>query len=80
MIEIGRTILSRDIFDKHFLCDILKCKGACCVEGDSGAPLTDKEAILIEQEYIKFEKHLPKKHVQYVTVFIQASLLTDIAQ
>ncbi|MCK5730315.1 MAG: DUF3109 family protein, partial [Draconibacterium sp.] len=41
MIEIGRTIISRDVFEKHFVCNILKCKGACCIEGDSGAPLTD---------------------------------------
>ena len=66
MVEIGRTILSRDIFEKHFLCDLLKCKGACCIEGDSGAPLSDKEAILIETEYSKFEKYLPRKHKKEV--------------
>lgn len=62
MIEIGRTIVSRDVFEKHFLCDILKCKGACCIEGDSGAPLTEDEARLIEQDYSSFEKYLPKVH------------------
>jgi hypothetical protein len=62
VVEIGRAILSRDIFEKHFLCDILKCKGACCIEGDSGAPLTDEEAILIEQEYHTFADLLPDKH------------------
>lgn len=62
MIEIGRTILSRDVFEKHFLCNILKCKGACCIEGDSGAPLTDEEAIIIEKEYPTFEEYLPKNH------------------
>ena len=45
MVEIGGTIISRDIFEQHFLCDLLKCKGACCVEGDSGAPLTKEEAV-----------------------------------
>lgn len=62
MIEIGRTILSRNIFEKHFLCDILKCKGACCIEGDSGAPLTDEEADIIERHYSAFENLLPEKH------------------
>ncbi|WP_346856412.1 DUF3109 family protein [uncultured Draconibacterium sp.] len=62
VVEIGRAILSREIFEKHFLCDILKCKGACCIEGDSGAPLTDEEAILIEQEYNTFADLLPEKH------------------
>lgn len=62
MIEIGRTILSRDIFEEFFLCDILKCKGACCIEGDSGAPLTSEEAKLIESEYPVFGKYLPENH------------------
>ncbi|MDP2338067.1 MAG: DUF3109 family protein, partial [Bacteroidota bacterium] len=43
MLEIGRAIVSLDILEKKFLCDLLKCKGACCVEGDSGAPVTHEE-------------------------------------
>jgi len=62
MVEIGRTIISRDIFEQHFLCDLLKCKGACCVEGDSGAPLTKEEAETIEREYDNFKEYLPGKH------------------
>jgi len=62
MVEIGRTIISRDIFEKHFLCDLIKCKGACCVEGDSGAPLTKEEAKIIEQEYNHFERYIPENH------------------
>lgn len=62
MVEIGRTILSRDIFEQHFLCDLLKCKGACCVEGDSGAPLTNEEAEIIEKEYPNFKEYLSGKH------------------
>lgn len=62
MIEIGRTIISQDIFEEQFLCDILKCKGACCEEGDSGAPLTKEEAEIIEREYDNFKDYLPGKH------------------
>lgn len=62
MIEIGRTIISREVFEKQFVCDLLKCKGACCVEGDSGAPLTGEEAALLEQEYPKIEQYLPENH------------------
>ena len=40
MIRIGNTLLSEDLFDEHFTCDLGACKGACCVEGESGAPLT----------------------------------------
>lgn len=62
MIEIGRAIISRDVFEKHFLCDLIKCKGACCVEGDSGAPLTTSEALQIENNYRYFKKYLPIEH------------------
>lgn len=43
MIQIRDTILSDDIFEEYFICNLTKCKGACCVEGDSGAPLERKE-------------------------------------
>lgn len=62
MIEIGRTIISRDVFEEHFLCDLLKCKGACCIEGDSGAPLTKEEAQIIETEFPAYADYLPGKH------------------
>ncbi len=66
MLEIGRAIVSLDVLDKHFLCDLLKCKGACCVEGDSGAPLTAEEAIEIEQNYPVFEKYISENHKKEV--------------
>ena len=43
MIEIDDKIISNELFEKKFVCDLQKCKGACCVEGDSGAPLTKEE-------------------------------------
>jgi hypothetical protein len=60
--------LSRDVFEKHFLCDVFRCKGACCIEGDSGAPLTDEESVLIEQEYPNFEEYLPLKHKKEIEI------------
>ena len=62
MIQIGDAIISFDVFEKHFLCDLMACKGACCVEGDSGAPLTEGEAGLIEKYYPRFEKLLSPEH------------------
>lgn len=47
MIQIGHTLISLDILEKEFVCDISKCKGVCCVEGDSGAPLTEEEVALL---------------------------------
>ena len=44
MIQIDDTLVSLDVIERYFLCDLSKCKGECCVEGDSGAPLEDSEA------------------------------------
>ena len=43
MIQIDDTLVSLDVIERYFLCDLSKCKGECCVEGDSGAPLEDSE-------------------------------------
>jgi hypothetical protein len=48
MIQIDETIISQDILSKKFACDVTKCKGACCVQGDSGAPLEEEETKIIK--------------------------------
>ena len=48
MILHENTIISDDLRDVHFCCDLQQCKGACCVEGDAGAPLEEEEISLIE--------------------------------
>lgn len=58
MLQIGKTIISLDIIQKPFCCDLNKCKGACCVDGDSGAPITPQEAESIELGYPLFEEYL----------------------
>lgn len=49
MLQIDDTIISFDLFDEFFVCDLQKCKGACCVEGDAGAPLEEDEIKKIEE-------------------------------
>lgn len=43
MIQIQNALISDDIFEEQFICDLCKCKGQCCVEGESGAPITQEE-------------------------------------
>lgn len=43
MIQIQNSLLSDDIFEEQFICDLCKCKGECCVDGESGAPITREE-------------------------------------
>ncbi len=66
MIEIGRAIVSRDILEECFQCDLSLCKGACCVEGDSGAPLTPEEARFLESGYPLFQEFLSPLHRQTI--------------
>ncbi|MBP8758168.1 MAG: DUF3109 family protein [Prevotella sp.] len=40
IIQVGNVLVSPDIFTEKFCCDLDKCKGQCCVEGDAGAPVT----------------------------------------
>lgn len=48
MIQIGQTLISEDLLEKEFVCNLSACKGACCVEGDSGAPLLEQETKVLE--------------------------------
>ena len=48
MIQIGDVVVSLDIFKEKFLCNLDACKGECCIEGDSGAPLEDDEVEQLE--------------------------------
>ncbi len=49
MFQLGKTILSEEILEQDFVCNLSACKGACCVDGEAGAPLEDRETqILID--------------------------------
>ena len=58
MIQIDDKILSFDIFEKHFCCDLPECLGACCVHGQSGAPLEPAEIELLKQEIPHIKPYL----------------------
>ena len=48
MFLIQNTLVSLDVLEKEFCCDLDKCRGCCCVEGDAGAPVSDEEVKQIE--------------------------------
>ena len=49
MIQIQDTIVSFDILEEYFVCDLSVCKGICCVEGDAGAPVDESEIACLEK-------------------------------
>jgi len=48
VIQLGKTIVSEDIIDKDFVCNLAACKGACCIEGEAGAPVEADERQILE--------------------------------
>ena len=76
MIQVGSTIVSRDIIEERFACNLPECYGMCCVYGDSGAPLADDEIAILQEAYPKVKPYMTaagiavaEQHGVYVTDF-----------
>jgi hypothetical protein len=66
MIQIGKTIVSQVAFEHAFCCDLTKCKGACCVEGDAGAPLAESEVQILEEIQSAIQPFLRPEGIQSI--------------
>ena len=66
LIAIGNVYVSEELTQEFFACDIARCKGACCVEGELGAPLEKNELPLMEEVYPAVKSYLPAKGVQAI--------------
>ncbi|OFX74460.1 MAG: hypothetical protein A2071_03885, partial [Bacteroidetes bacterium GWC1_47_7] len=66
MIQIQNTLISDDIFEEQFICDLCKCKGQCCVEGESGAPITREEFEQINEILPQIRKDLSTKALEVI--------------
>ena len=66
MFQLGKTIVSEDIIKKDFVCNLSVCKGACCVDGDAGAPLDKVEAKILEDIYPNVKPFLRKEGVDAI--------------
>lgn len=69
MVVIEDKIISEDLKDKHFICDLTVCKGACCVEGDGGAPLEDDELEKITNVFEKVKPYLTVEGIAVIEEF-----------
>lgn len=63
MIQVEDKIISFDVFEKQFVCDLSACKGACCVEGDSGAPLDDDEIPILTEVLDAVKPYMQEKGI-----------------
>jgi hypothetical protein len=66
MFQIGKTIVSEDIIQKDFVCNLAACKGACCVDGDAGAPLDAEETKILQDIYPKVKPFLRKEGIEAI--------------
>lgn len=63
MFQLGNTIVSEEIIENDFVCNLNACKGACCIEGDAGAPLEVDETAVLERIYPKVKPFLRAKGI-----------------
>ncbi len=66
MFQLGKTIVSEEIIDNDFVCNLSACKGACCVEGDAGAPLDKEETEILNEIYPKVKPFLRKEGIEAI--------------
>lgn len=66
MFQLGKTIVSEDIIEKDFMCNLSACKGACCIDGDAGAPLEENEAKILEKIYPKVKPYLRQEGIDAI--------------
>ncbi|NND11560.1 MAG: DUF3109 family protein [Flavobacteriaceae bacterium] len=66
MFQLGKTIVSEDIIQRDFVCNLSACKGACCIKGDAGAPLAKDEVQILKEIYSKVKPFLRKEGVQAI--------------
>lgn len=66
MIEIGNTLISEDILETEFVCNLSKCGGACCVEGDAGAPLLEEEKKILEDIYPQVKPYMRQEGIEAI--------------
>lgn len=66
MIEIDDKIIATEVVTARFCCDVALCKGECCVEGNSGAPIELLEAEQYEEHYDSYKKYLTPEGIEAI--------------
>ena len=66
LLEIKDKIVSTQIFEHKFVCDLQACKGACCIAGDSGAPLTLDEISILEDDIEAIKPYMRQEGIDVI--------------
>jgi hypothetical protein len=66
MFQLGKTIVSEDLIEKEFVCNLGACKGECCIAGEAGAPVTAEEVDILKDIYPKVKPFLRPEGVEAI--------------
>ncbi|MDY7394744.1 DUF3109 family protein [Aureibaculum sp. 2210JD6-5] len=66
MFQLGKTIVSEEIIENDFVCNLSACKGTCCVDGEAGAPLEEDELKTLMDIYPKVKPYLTKEGIEAI--------------
>ncbi len=66
MFQLGKTIVSEDILEKEFVCNLSACKGACCIKGEAGAPVAEAEVEVLKEVYSRVKPFLRKEGIEAI--------------
>jgi hypothetical protein len=66
MIIIDNILVSDEVVEEQFVCDLIKCKGGCCVDGDAGAPLLPEERANIDEVLTVVKRYLGERSLQEI--------------
>ena len=66
MLIVGNVLVSEELIDKCFCCDLEQCKGECCVAGDLGAPVAPDEVAELEEYFPDYQKYMTEEGVAVV--------------
>ncbi len=66
LVSIGSVLVEKDVVKAFFSCDLIECRGACCVEGELGAPLSPAEAEQLRELPEELLRMLPEKGLRYL--------------
>jgi len=81
IIEHEDTLISSELFSTQFVCNLSACKGACCIEGDRGAPIEKSEIVLIENNLESIKPYMSEKGIELLNTegFHEGEEIDDIA-
>jgi hypothetical protein len=69
MIQVQNTLVHEDVVKENFVCNLNKCRGACCIEGDSGAPLERSELAVLDDIFPRVRPYMTEKGIAVIEEF-----------